>query len=942
MPVEATKFLRWNGICAVDPVNHPGRCNANGGGARPTAPPVRELSARPSVSLEEGISAELMRFEVNVLEVYRAITAAEEYIPIRVRFRAVDELRSMVLQIRDSAGRLVYAERLPADQVWGLPDAFDEAAVPARWTANDAERKAVLDNAPYTVSVLVTRGDGPIALDLTGDPPDDTILRSPIPVGARVPRLDRVLVRKLTIVSIDHHFAPSRAAATEALAIGYETGCIGDRDVMIEIWSPYYEDGGMLIYQERLADTADGVHVLRWNGEANCGGGALAGNKLINPLYSPYMVKLRCAPLMLQSAERSFNVLYHSIRIALGTYLEDPLNPPPQAATAAYVQHKLNELGYFAGPPVTALNDQIRRALRRYTYALPNLLEGDRLDQSVLVGLDPKPTVVDVLAANTGQRTLFQHANCIPDGVDSRIYIDCDYFYVRWDQFSNDDGHSRTDQMKLDRFEVPIEATVYLVSRLDLTPGPNGVLAGEAAGPVGIEWTLVDPPEDTAIAPTATANGPSRTRAYLTKTLTATAGAAGDATNPQDNCPSAGPNRGFRGAQNHFRIGDVLPPFRGTANGGAGVISKVHQDDGAHPHKVGKSGVLFQGSYVAGDNYIVEARLTFADLGGRRNALEALHVAYNTDDATFDEIESLRRRTGKMTIWRRRTIAAVVDWPAPSANAIDWNAVKPEYAIAHVELDTSAVAAANVQTLMATKGLGAVQNKMIFEVNADGHPDHMATPGADYQPDQVYCGPPLPAQGAEEEGHAYITRVDALLRAYLSSDYLCDVSLFIRNNLLQEEKAGQVTMRVNWHRPITVYKRFKPFGKVVASVSSTYRPGLFCIGLAGGVTMLENGMMAQHADRFLVTHEIGHCLHLNHHETVASKNASDTPAHHDTADHNCVMCYPWGIASRNPPTTRAALSWEKNSASIAHFCGKCVLKLRGWDIVGVGLPDDST
>lgn len=938
--IEATKYLRWNGVCAVDPVAHPGACNDNPGGPRPTEPPERELSVHASVDVEEGVTAELMRFEVNLLEVTPVTTATAEYVSIKARFKAIDLLASMVVQIYDKVGRLVYAERLAAAKVWGLPDVFDDAAVPAPWVANDQETKATLDHAPYTVSLLVTREDGPIALDL-GEPPDDSILRNPIPVSLVGARPDQVRVRTLEILQCDPHFAPSRTAAEEALSIAYETSGIGGQAVTLEIWSDHYQ-GGAIIYQAAVADTSDGAHVLRWNGEANCGAGDLAGNRLIHPLCSPYRVHMRCDPLHLLSSEKVVKVLYHSIALGPGTYVEDPANPPAQGATEAYVQHKLNELGYFAGPQDGTLNPQTRRALRRYTFTQANFPETENIHTTVIQSpIHPTPTLIDALAAGVGAKTLFEHADCISNGVDSKIYLDHNTFYIQWAQFSQDTGHSATDLRVLDRFEVPIEATIYLVSRFDMMLSPdNRVAAGEAAGPVTVEWTVIDPPEDTALAPTAAAGSPSRTRAYLVKTATATAGAAGHGTNPQDNCPGA-PNRGVRGAADHFRTGDVLLPYRGTAAGGAGVRSTVFVDP-ANPRKVGKTGVLFRGSYIAGDNFIVQANLTLADRGGRQNALETDHQGYFGVPA-FGGIANLQRRTGKMTLWRRHAIAATIDWPAPSPNQIAWDAVKRQYALAHIELDTSAIAATDMTTLMATKGVGLAQNQTMFQFAADGHADHLATQGAAYQADQVYCGPAIPAQGDAEQGSDYEDRVVALLEAYLTSDYLCDVATFIRNTLLLEERAGQVTMRVNWHRPIRVLQRAKVFGSIVPhlGIPKEFRPQIFCIGLAAGVTMLQNDMLAFYDDGFLVAHEIGHCMYLNHHETDRAKAASDTPTHHDQADHNCMMSYPFGIASRNPPAAPQALSWAKGSPSVPHFCGKCTLKLRGWDIVGVGLPDNS-
>src|SRR5262245_42756523 len=123
--IEATKVLRWNGVCFADPAGNPGGCNDNAGGQRPVAPEERVLAAHPSAEQEHGVVAELMRFEVNIVRVAPVFSSIKEYVGIEVRFKGIDEIRQMVLQIRNCSGQLVYAERLAAAKVWGLPDAID-------------------------------------------------------------------------------------------------------------------------------------------------------------------------------------------------------------------------------------------------------------------------------------------------------------------------------------------------------------------------------------------------------------------------------------------------------------------------------------------------------------------------------------------------------------------------------------------------------------------------------------------------------------------------------------------------------------------------------------------------------------------------------------------------------------------------------------------------
>jgi hypothetical protein len=69
--------------------------------------------------------------------------------------------------------------------------------------------------------------------------------------------------------------------------------------------------------------------------------------------------------------------------------------------------------------------------------------------------------------------------------------------------------------------------------------------------------------------------------------------------------------------------------------------------------------------------------------------------------------------------------------------------------------------------------------------------------------------------------------------------------------------------------------------------------------------------------RWKVLHEIGHTLSLQHYERTPSIYADEMesrPEQHDAADHACLMSY----ADEHPHQP--------------HFCGRCNLNLRGWNV----------
>jgi hypothetical protein len=86
-------------------------------------------------------------------------------------------------------------------------------------------------------------------------------------------------------------------------------------------------------------------------------------------------------------------------------------------------------------------------------------------------------------------------------------------------------------------------------------------------------------------------------------------------------------------------------------------------------------------------------------------------------------------------------------------------------------------------------------------------------------------------------------------------------------------------------------------------------------------------------------HEVGHHKHLQH----AAGGGGDTPSQHDTADNPNLKDkkYPAEKSRWDRTCIMSYLSTENASDDDAgYFCGKCILKLRGWKIEGsVSNPD---
>jgi hypothetical protein len=752
-----------------------------------------------------------------------------------------------------------------------------------------------------------------------GKPNHHTSIQIPL-----VPRPD------LTMTCIDHHFAPG----PETLNAYYTTKNLETDTVRLTVSGTNYHND--IVYQVDDVDSTDGRHNMAWQGTANQG--PLNGT-LINPLHSPYTIQVEADTAGL-IAEAQFHVLYHSVTLAKGTYIADPTTPPDETANRAeWVQYKLNELGYFAGPVDGNVGNQTIRAMNRYVFQHPDLRKPlGGIDEDFVNDDEDSDAFRTALRGNQQPWTIITN-NQLPDhGDTARLYIDHNYFYRDPKDFSKATGHVDEEAAMLDRFELPIEATIRLIGKAG-----GEVVSPKAVGEVSVEWAVDEVPEDTSSLPDGTdRNTPSRTRQYVDAALAATKDDAG-----LNNCPTTlgGARRANNPNQGYFRIGNDLPPFTSTAVGNDVVEVTTHQGGN---NKRGKAGILFLGSYIAGDNYRITAKISFRDRPNK-DALEAAHSQAMNGQAWED---ILLARTGRMTIWRKHNIAAVINWPAP-ATAIDWDRVAAEYENAYCELEHANKITLSAAQLRARRWNNdphalTFEAHMAYIIGGDRYTKGIRT---DRNPMNVvwdnaslfHTNYEKPAQNDNEDGTKYLKRVNSDVDATISTKLLQSFAKEIPSFL---NKAGGVIIHGRWIPAIQVNHRARFTGR---TYQETHEIDLHCIGLRHGVIVLSHSMYPDYQDRFLVPHEMGHTRFLNHHETKNSAQPhnnpinpyTDTPAHHDLRDHNCTMCYPFGIHSRNNRRFRRNLSWAPDSPRHSAFCGKCLLKLRGWNITDNPMPEAS-
>lgn len=552
------------------------------------------------------------------------------------------------------------------------------------------------------------------------------------------------------------------------------------------------------------------------------------------------------------------------------------------------------------------------------------------------------------LTAGDRPRLVFEDDRLPAAGEQVKAYLSHDYFYGTTDNFLDPIGHLRQDEQKLDPIEVPVEASLLLVSRDDADGSGRGIeVDPEAIGPVEIEWLVDDLPEDLTVLPAApTPAVPSRGRIYMT---THALPALQDAVTGADNCPAAnnagGPGGGRRpAATDHgpsFAIGAQHLPWT-TAHVGTSVYSTMHQDPVLHPTKRGRAGAWFRGSYIAGDNFRITARIAFNRHGANPN-LQANHQTLA--NLTMRALTTITEAsTGTFTLWRTHHIAAVVHWPAPTsmggmrARAVPFDTIAAQYRAAHCELRTDHATYGIADLLPTVPDQASYLQRIDAQMLAGGY----GPPGsnAEFRADGIVPFS-LPPQG-NLRAAAYDNLLgNAILPFTGAGGVLDQIGAVLYEKVRERTGAGTILLRFDWHRPIFI----RPAVRIVGRALNVDWPRYFtttnaCFGGMCGVAFLENPMSAAEGP-YLFAHEMAHCRFLRHHETNIPLGGSDNPTDHDLNDHNCVMSYPNGIASRNPPLAPATLVWSEGGAEQPGFCGKCLLKLRGWNPTDPALPVQS-
>jgi hypothetical protein len=393
------------------------------------------------------------------------------------------------------------------------------------------------------------------------------------------------------------------------------------------------------------------------------------------------------------------HVRYHSIGLELMPWeslykaasKQSDLARPGSAGKqqTMWVQYKLNELGFPAGPIDGALTDELKKAIRRFRQASKVLYRRPWQPSPDFETIQEKPGVLDGLGAidgplldelekGTPKRVLVDPGVIAAPGAKAKVFVDQDRHYLTVDEMDNEPRLAATtikntvEKAWLNRPLLPIKATIYLQSA-------NGdkILAPAAVGDVKVRWSwqdgaLADDEGGAGKLPANTRDQPSQTAVYVPLALTR----CRDKVRSKYKNTRAVVGGLVTGADDDARVvfrelPESVLPISVVKDGLAATPAYTVFDE--REPLLGGSALLFSPSVIAGDCYQVGA---------------ALEVAGSRADKILAAMKPAETTTGWMTVWRRLRVAAHVSWPPPAGSITAmWDEVRREYQDAFVELN---------------------------------------------------------------------------------------------------------------------------------------------------------------------------------------------------------------------------------------------------------------
>jgi|GEM_PF-2172253 hypothetical protein len=367
---------------------------------------------------------------------------------------------------------------------------------------------------------------------------------------------------KIELLTVDEQFAPQ----AEDLQLQYSIQGLEKEKVFVEILTESHEKTLVYRRQLTLAEKTAGKHTLGeagegWNGVANSSDGPFEKGQYVDPLYSPYTIRIQQED-GIESEALTFHIKYHSISLGFGTWSASGV-APQKNGSEKWVKYRLNELGYHAGP----LEDDSGKALAKAIFAYrQNDPELRKEFEDWKIPSEEERTahsaISDDLVAALKKEQAPRHS------MDNAAFLDestCSGVFVEELPYSEEDFEGDRAELE-DAFInpplIPVDTRVFLASREGIP-----VFSESAVGDIRVNWRIIEESGDEA--QTSPAQYALLDLAYW--------------------------------------------PYYVQEDGEKGCIYTSACIDPAYPEKLGIAGFFFRPPYAVGKGYRLEASLDFSD-----------------------------------------------------------------------------------------------------------------------------------------------------------------------------------------------------------------------------------------------------------------------------------------------------------------------------------------
>ncbi len=556
-------------------------------------------------------------------------------------------------------------------------------------------------------------------------------------------------------------------------------------------------------------------------------------------------------------------------------------------------------------------------------------------------------------------------------------YIDCNCFYLTGDDFAQDAsdkasnqricGESRkfaAEKKWLSRPWLPLKVTIFIE---DSNGEPQDV--PEAVGEAPLKWTWRDEEEDLSTLPAGT---PEFVSEYIARAKDDVAAAIPATLPGREGEPDPVVINNTRAVVGGLVTGD---PKEDACNpfGRFEPTRSRKADDGVRTiaitdptqRTMGQSHIYVGPSTIAGDNYRIRARM---DLGKAEdeNRLYYIHSqahpagGHRPVDPPVDG-PTLEANSAKLVVWRRVHISAQVNWPER-----DGGITPAAFDDAQASFDHCYLKFEPPTTVLDVSELPGFEDSFNESVDTELREGNKKAIVAAL----LQRGNPRnqPIRFGASAFYTNKYRPDAASETQRLQVLLGETGTALWERLAEPLHAAVKQIKIDANKSEGAQNRHDGMILVDSLTYSTGKPeedpmGLSC-GIQGGTFAIS-----QRCDEFplgkLIAHEMAHTMFMKH-----WLNAGGTARHdHDHANRHCLMCYPLfklagvgdvattdaeqsaKVASlRSDTAAEGAAAFsdpvndEKNSIFVIEdqflpekfkptaFCGKCNLKLRGWNI----------